>query len=388
MSTCNLFKNIDPNKQYLNKNALDEVFKPTIIKSYTTKAGRRSTLYSYWMIGNDYNNYCPNLKAKAKDIKVETSADCERFIELTNANRESHMIKVRETCVIYDKCPSFVDGAYYVYKPTTNNDGTKSQTYQIFKPKITKNKWWWSSTEEITRIDMVNEIDCNSKTETETLITPSNCNNLRDMQTEDYNSYKNVLFWKCSPAHRSGGCFKGDCTVTVVKNELDLVKTNVSELKKGDVVLTGTGEHATIVCVMKMICDGGKSNLVQLDCGLAITPYHPIYMNGKWLYPGEMTQPSQVDCDAVYNFVLDSVNTIEVNGITCICFGNDIQGDPVASHPFYGSHKVIDELKSFVKGWERGKVVFADNFTIKEMDENGRIFTVGFNRNHYIEDAM
>jgi len=54
--------------------------------------------------------------------------------------------------------------------------------------------------------------------------------------------------------------------------------------------------------------------LVSIDGGLLITPKHPVFWRGKWVKPSEIKQPIEVNCEAVYNFILDGGHTINING--------------------------------------------------------------------------
>jgi hypothetical protein len=188
----------------------------------------------------------------------------------------------------------------------------------------------------------------------------------------------------------SNTCFHGDCTVSVViADESGLPKSatkSVSDLRRGDVVATGGASCATVVCVVKTLCDGGMTDLVELDGGLALTPYHPVNINGKWTFPKDVASPSLVRCDAVYSFLLDNVHTIEINGLTCICLGHGIEGDPVVSHPYFGTNQVVDDLKKFQRGWDKGLVVFNFGCMKRAERNNCDSLIVGFHEERYLEE--
>ena len=44
-----------------------------------------------------------------------------------------------------------------------------------------------------------------------------------------------------------------------------------------------------------------------------------------------------------------------VNGVSCITLGHGITGDKVAEHEYFGSEKIIMDLKQ-MKGWSKGLV--------------------------------
>lgn len=44
-----------------------------------------------------------------------------------------------------------------------------------------------------------------------------------------------------------------------------------------------------------------------------------------------------------------------VNEIQCITLGHGLKGDKVAEHSYFGTEKIIEDLKQ-VEGWENGMV--------------------------------
>jgi hypothetical protein len=54
--------------------------------------------------------------------------------------------------------------------------------------------------------------------------------------------------------------------------------------------------------------------------------------------------PSEISCDAVYNFALDQGHTILVNDVECVTLGHRFKED-VVRHVYYGSQRVIEDLQ-------------------------------------------
>jgi len=80
----------------------------------------------------------------------------------------------------------------------------------------------------------------------------------------------------------------------------------VSELRKGDLVMSKLGKAAKIVCVVKTDCSMEKIvDVVKFEGGLVITPYHPIFLKGNWAFPIDAGKVSKQNIPAVYSFVLD-----------------------------------------------------------------------------------
>lgn len=157
----------------------------------------------------------------------------------------------------------------------------------------------------------------------------------------------------------SGGCFGGMCKVRMNDDTYKLVK----DIVKDDIVYGG----AKVVCVV-----------VHTDCGvvsigdnLYITPWHPVKIDGTWVFPSHITNSGVLQMDKVYNFVLDSVHTMEVNGIIACTLAHGFTG-PVIEHAFYGTSRVHESLKKFPE-YEKGCVVLtAENKEVGGvLDEDG-----------------
>jgi len=110
-----------------------------------------------------------------------------------------------------------------------------------------------------------------------------------------------------------GGCIAGDCTVLMADGSLRLIK----DLKKGDEIMGSNGQAVKISCVTKTVSQDNKAQLVKFENGLKITAWHPIRLNGKFFFPCAVEEmPFEYEffeCEAVYNFVLESDHFMTVN---------------------------------------------------------------------------
>ncbi|KAI8921744.1 hint-domain-containing protein, partial [Entophlyctis helioformis] len=151
-------------------------------------------------------------------------------------------------------------------------------------------------------------------------------------------------------------CFAGNTLVLLANGS----QRCISDLARGDVVATNASLSSTarVCCLVKTPCSSGMADLVTLDGGLRITPYHPVQQSGKWAFPCSIAEPASVPCYAVYNLVLDSNHTIIANGHATVTLGHGVANDPVASHPYFGTRAVVDDLEC-MRGWSSGTVVLA-----------------------------
>lgn len=162
-----------------------------------------------------------------------------------------------------------------------------------------------------------------------------------------------------------GACFDGNCIVEMADGSLKLVK----DLNKGDKIKS-PNQSSQIVCVVKTHCLNNKNNLVELESGLKITPWHPIRLNGKFIFPCELEKVKEFECPAVYSFLLDSGHTMMINDVECVALAHGFQG-PVVSHPYFGTEAVINDLIK-CEGWDRG-LVELDHNSIMRDEKNGLI---------------
>jgi len=57
-----------------------------------------------------------------------------------------------------------------------------------------------------------------------------------------------------------------------------------------------------------------------------------------------VSSPSEISCEAIYNFALDQGHTVVVNDVECVTLGHGFKED-VVRHAYYGSQRVIEDLR-------------------------------------------
>jgi Mg-chelatase subunit ChlD len=154
----------------------------------------------------------------------------------------------------------------------------------------------------------------------------------------------------------TGGCFGGNSQVHMQGGIYKLV----SQVHRGDVLSNG----ARVVCVVKTIVTKGQKPMVNVN-GLAITNWHPVLINNEWVFPVEQFGSRVVDIEMVYNFVLDRHHIITINDIECCTLGHGFTDNDVISHPYYGTNKIIDDLRK-MNGWNQGEIIIQDDQFVRE----------------------
>lgn len=161
--------------------------------------------------------------------------------------------------------------------------------------------------------------------------------------------------------YNSGGvCFHGNCSVLMMNGEVKLVK----EIVQGDLVSSNNGKAAKVTCVIRTAIKSKKTGLVCLEGGLIITPWHPVKINDLFHFPINLGSLTMVDCDAVYNFVLEEHHIMKINGFECVTLGHGFDSH-VAKHEYFGTQLVVKDLQK-ISGWEKGLVELKTEWILRE----------------------
>ena len=145
------------------------------------------------------------------------------------------------------------------------------------------------------------------------------------------------------------GCFAGFDKVAMADGYVKAV----CDIVKGDIVEGGAAVATKVV--IKSDC---PITMVMLPHdGPTLTDYHPVFVDNGWVFPIDVVGGTTELAHEVYNFVLTTDHILKVNGHDCITLGHGITDDPVLAHPYYGTQKVIDDLKTRAD-YESGMVVY------------------------------
>merc|ERR1719335_138100 len=137
--------------------------------------------------------------------------------------------------------------------------------------------------------------------------------------------------------------------------------------------MTPTG-IAKVTCVVKTLCRGGKTELVELSGtagALLATPWHPVRIGGAWCFPSHLGNGTVRSCPAVYNLVLEGGHpSMLVSGIECSVLGHGLKG-PVVEHEFFGTSAILKDLER-MPGWQSGLVELVPEQYIRDLT-TGRV---------------
>jgi len=180
-----------------------------------------------------------------------------------------------------------------------------------------------------------------------------NCDNVQ-------NNFNNINFGNTFNNSNSG-CFHENSKISMYNGTLKKCK----DIKKGDIVLTSNKSLTYVICVIKMKCYNGKCDMVKFGDVLKITPYHPIKnFENMWSFPIDIGNICEYECEYIYNYILDKSHTVFINNIECVTLGHDLRDNEVVKHEYYGTDKVIKDLKK-MKGFYDGSITFDTNCIIR-----------------------
>ena len=131
----------------------------------------------------------------------------------------------------------------------------------------------------------------------------------------------------------------------------------VRDIVKGDQVATradGVASYATIQCLIKFEIPSKRKRLCRFENGLLVTPGHPILHQGEWAFPRDVQAVERLECDAVYNLIVDRHHVVFVNDVPLILPGHGFE-EGILKHEYLGTTRVIEDLKQ-VRGWSEGAI--------------------------------
>jgi len=161
---------------------------------------------------------------------------------------------------------------------------------------------------------------------------------------------------------RYSGCFGGSSYAKLMDGSVK----KVYNLRKGDRLNNGM----IVNCVVKIKTKTSYSEAVTIN-GAIFTPWHPIKIDGKWMFPANIAPIECIPVDFWYNLVLSPSNndfecnkTVILNGIEAITLGHGMKGR-VVEHPYFGTEKVIHALKRKT-GYSSGYIEVEEKETIRD----------------------
>jgi hypothetical protein len=157
----------------------------------------------------------------------------------------------------------------------------------------------------------------------------------------------------------SAGCFAADTLIQLANGS----EQRIAELGPGTCVATPVGPaHVTAL----VTCGSQQFSQPMSQLGaLAITPWHPVRINGVWHFPADLVSFRDRPLQVVYNLVLDSGHIVYANGVEACTLAHGFTDSPVIEHPFFGTERVLVDLAQ-VPGWANGRPTFQNLVAVRD----------------------
>mmetsp|Transcript_45237 Transcript_45237/g.113785 ORF Transcript_45237/g.113785 Transcript_45237/m.113785 type:complete len:692 (-) Transcript_45237:228-2303(-) len=159
---------------------------------------------------------------------------------------------------------------------------------------------------------------------------------------------------------RYAGCIDGAAHAALVGGG----SRRISDLAKGDRLLSGLGAEAEVLCVVQSRCRSGRALLIEVSARgaaaaatpLRLTPHHPVFVDGEWRFPIDLSEghTKEQECEAVYSLVLSGAPAALVDSVPCVALGHGLS-EGAAAHPYLGSPRVLEDLQA-LPGFVSGRV--------------------------------
>ncbi|CAF1984696.1 unnamed protein product [Rotaria magnacalcarata] len=182
-------------------------------------------------------------------------------------------------------------------------------------------------------------------------------------------------------AGNSGGCFSGECVVQCKEQDGMVREKQLSQVRSGDCLqVVDTAGHVGFSPVLCLAEFQGRFDLLVLPFSrLALTPTHPLRIQGSFVRPCDMSfhmdddlaahhteMPSSLIVDRVFNVVLQHSHVLLcINGMEAVTLGH---GFMQAFHPFYSTKQVLTTLEQR-PGWKEGHIIVAPHHPLRNQLE-------------------
>ena len=172
---------------------------------------------------------------------------------------------------------------------------------------------------------------------------------------------------------RSNPCVHGESKVSMA----DGTCKDAQDVRRGDVLFGGN----CVACVVQTLCPTGRAEMCTLKVGgLRITPWHPIKVQGSWVFPQDVVSPKEITCHKVFSFLVHRgvkadaaaakyASEMIIDSVAVLTLAHGVQNDRIASHSFFGTDNVVHALQA-CKGFHRGHVTFHAGCLERDAESN------------------
>ena len=158
--------------------------------------------------------------------------------------------------------------------------------------------------------------------------------------------------------NQGGGCWGPGSKIKMA----DGTRMRIEDVR-ADMKVWTVGGDALVVCSLVL----GTKKKSQGMCkygDLWISPWHPVYRMGRWVFPSSFTPIVDVMMPVLHNLVLSAGHVVDIDGVQTVTLGHELKEDLVM-HEFFGSRQAIFKVLERMPGFAEGHIVFDDFRVIK-----------------------
>jgi hypothetical protein len=148
--------------------------------------------------------------------------------------------------------------------------------------------------------------------------------------------------------NKNGNCFAADCRVTLTNG----IEAEVSTLRSGMKVWTPKGMREIVAVIATRVQDAEMCRMGEL----VITPWHPICLDEKWVFPSGVAESTVIYTGSIYSLLLepdqnDRAHGVKVGGYLAATLGHGVtqagEGNDERANAFFGDYeKVLERLEA------------------------------------------
>ena len=149
----------------------------------------------------------------------------------------------------------------------------------------------------------------------------------------------------------SAGCFTGEARVTMEDGSV----MKISDLRRGMKVKGGFVVDYLVVYHVSADLELCYATQEDTGSGFGVTPYHPFLHSTEggakeWAFPADH-EPTTFqkrltpNVPSLFNLVLTSGHVVEIEGLEYVTLGHGFTTNSVATHPYFGTQSVINDVK-------------------------------------------
>ncbi|QDS77563.1 hypothetical protein FKW77_001312 [Venturia effusa] len=142
---------------------------------------------------------------------------------------------------------------------------------------------------------------------------------------------------------RGNPCFAGECLIKLA----DGSETSIQNMRRGMKVWTPLGPREVSAVIVTKVA---AYEMCRID-ELVITDWHPLFINGHWTFPYDITVEREMYTGTIYSLLLErdevpEAHAVRIGGHLAVTLGHGVVCSPgkddARAHPFFGDYERVE----------------------------------------------